>query len=267
MIDVFARTVVGLLGWAALVVCLEAAAVEKGKETKVSLGGPREVEAVIRATASEYVVRVTMRPVEVFGPETNARLNERKARLLALQALARHLSDEPTVTLSVRGATVEEARPDGKRYTLTLTVPRKGVTVVRGEEPAPDKEKRERVAFSSAYLRAREDHENTLQHLTEAFQKELADVAAVDTTEPGKEDPEVVSTMEGIGAEGQKLLDRLAEHIRSDRLLSDVAMFGKPSEREALLQKVAQAKKSLTTQVARSLAEHERKKAPPREKK
>src|ERR1043165_9584979 len=108
-----------------------------------------------------------MLPVKSFDEATNARLNREKGRELALWALAKHLSDKESVEFYVSGAQIEKGGTDGKFYTLTLRVPRKGVSLIGTEEkPSAKKQAMERVAFSSALFTRKRDYLDTRDKLT-----------------------------------------------------------------------------------------------------
>src|SRR5262249_36737610 len=127
---------------------------------KYDLGGPRQVKAEVSTNDNDYVVVVRMRPVRVFDKATNAEINQEKARLYALQALGRHLAKSPDAGFIVSGATVAKASLDGAVYALTLRVPQSNFKLVTANDNQP---KEVRVRYSDAFLRARQDHENTIR--------------------------------------------------------------------------------------------------------
>ena len=127
----------------------------------IDLGGLRQTKAVISISDSDYVVKVRMLPVQSFDAATNARVNREKARQLALQALAKHLSGKASSDFIVSGARIDRVGTDGKFYTLNLQVPRQGVAVVQERDKAPPaaKQGQERVAFSSELFTRKRDYQ------------------------------------------------------------------------------------------------------------
>jgi hypothetical protein len=126
---------------------------------------------VIRVTGSEYTITVTMLPVKSFDPATNTPLNRDKARSLALKALARHLSDKPEVHMVVSGSQVTKAGLEGDVFTLTLRIPRRGLTVVPAEasrgkvEKTTAAETTQHISVPSALLTRKQDALDTLECL------------------------------------------------------------------------------------------------------
>lgn len=199
-----------------------------------------------------------MRPVRVFDATTNAELNQEKARQYALQALARRLSDKKTVRLTVSGATIDSAGLEKNTYRLTLRVPRRGVALLSEADTPADDSRTERVTFSSALFRARRDHEDTIHRLAAALTANLREAEK----KAGNSDDLRAWTeaVRGIEKRGLANLDAQAEAIKADLLLSTVAMFGKPAERDELLAAVEQQKERLRDQVKKMLQKHRKEK-------
>jgi hypothetical protein len=148
------------------------------KSKTINLGGLRQAKATVTASESEYVIQVSFIAVRSFDPLTNTRLNREKGRLLALQALAKHIAGDRPAQLSVSGAQVERTGAEGGRYTLTLRVPRGGLTLLRqGTEPRPPepggKVDAERVTFSSTLFTRKGEYLQTLDQLDMAVTSDL----------------------------------------------------------------------------------------------
>ncbi len=199
-----------------------------GEPTAIDLGGPRRATAALSVTATEYVVAVKMFPVSSFDAATNARLNRDKARALALQALAKHLSGAKAVTLSVSGAEVEGAGADGKFYALTLRVPRRSVSVVAAGRPPEEArpvegkaEKVERVDYTSALFTRKQDLLDTLAGLSVPLAADLDDAARTPDGRPAGEGAfhRAVAEVEERGL-GQ--LDKLAAEVDGEILLLSI---------------------------------------------
>ena len=196
----------------------------------IDLGGPRRATATLSVTATEYVVAVKMLPVSSFDAGTNARLNRDKARALALQALAKHLSGAKAVTLSVSGAEVEGAALDGKFYALTLRVPRGSVAVVaaaprppEAARPAGGREgaKAERVEYTSALFTRKYDLLDTLAGLPAPL---AADLDAAARTPDGKPTGEGAfhRAVAEVEERGLAQLDKLVAEVDGEILLLSV---------------------------------------------
>jgi hypothetical protein len=235
----------------------------------IDMGGLRQVTAFLTVSENQYRIKVRLLPVKCFDEVTNAEVNQDKARRAALQALARSLSKKPAVEFTVSGARVESRGMEGKFYTLTLSVPRKGVTVLAvsaepSSTPASEtKEDRQRILLDSTFTRSRRDHENTLRQLATGIVAAVrnAERHAPDHDKP-EEGPAYKRGLQDIAALGQKNLDALAETIREDLLLSDVDGFGdEPSERKTLLRSVAREKEKARSLVNEAIKRYKTKTA------
>lgn len=193
------------------------------KERVIDLGGPRQARAVINVTDGEYRVRVRLLPVRTFDEATNAELNREKARVLALQALARHLSDAREVHLTVKGARLATPGMDGRFYTLTLRIPRKGVVVARGEKKSPPEAGADRptqITFDSALFTRKRDYLQTIDLLAASLQSELQ---AVEQRASPKDKTEAFrAAMARIRARAAADFGKLRAEIKGDLLLSSV---------------------------------------------
>jgi hypothetical protein len=181
--------------------CITVRAEDKPEKKTIEIGGLRQVQAVVTTIAKDYLVEVRLLPVRSFDEGTNMRLNRDKARESALLALAKHLSDKPAVEFTVSGATVEKTGMDGQFYTLSLRVPRTGVSVARSDpEPKaqgkPDGQKNQtRVAFTSPLFTRKLDYLKTAAQLEDAA---IADLEGLVAKYPDEN-------------EGKELLLRVAE--------------------------------------------------------
>jgi len=178
----------------------------------IELGGLRQAKAVLTITESEYVAKVLMLPAQCFDSTTNSRLNREKARELALQALAKHLSNKEAVEFTVSGVQIEKVGVEGKFYTLNLRLPRKGVSVVPdGKKPAV-KQGEDRLAFTSELFTRKRDYLNTLDT--------LMGVVTFDVQEADEKAGESFSrAIAEIEERGIKNLENLRKEIKNDLLL------------------------------------------------
>jgi len=138
---------------------------EEQRTQTINLGGLRQATARVTATEDDYVIAVRMLPVRSFDDTTNARLNREKGRQLALQALAKVLSDKEAVEFAISGAQIKKVATDGKFFTLTLQVARKNVVLLRPGAKLTNDKQAERVAWSSILFTRKEDHAKTLENL------------------------------------------------------------------------------------------------------
>jgi hypothetical protein len=234
---------------------LAASQAPESKAEEVVLGGPRQAKAAITATGSDYAITVTMLPVKSFHPATNAPLNRDKARSLALRALARHLSDKPEVHMVVSGPQVTKAGLEGDVFTLTLRVPRRGLTIVAAEDGGGNAEKTaatatsERISVPSTLLTRKQDTLDTLERLvreSERCLKACKEAAA----NHGREQAFYLSIAE-LEDRAQANLDKLSAEVNTDALLLKV-------EKEELLRSIQARKESVLVSLKEAVQEFER---------
>lgn len=91
--------------------------------------GPRNPQAVVDETATQYTLQIQMLPVSAFDPPTNDKLTLAKSRSVAFMALARHLKIPPTSELSVAGLQITDKRMDGARIVVQVALPKSGVKI------------------------------------------------------------------------------------------------------------------------------------------
>ena len=91
--------------------------------------GPRNPQAVVDETATQYTLQVQMLPVSAFDPPTNDKLTLAKSRSVAFMALARHLKIPPTSELSVSGLQITDKRMDGSLMVVQVALPKSGVKI------------------------------------------------------------------------------------------------------------------------------------------
>jgi len=155
-----------MMGAAAIPMATYPASLQEERRTQaINLGGLRQATATVTASEDNYVIAVRMLPVRSFDDATNARLNREKGRQLALQALAKILSDKETVEFTIAGARINKVATDAKFFTLTLEVARKNVVLLRSGAKSVNDKQAERVAWSSILFTRKQDHAKTLENL------------------------------------------------------------------------------------------------------
>ncbi len=200
------------------------------ESSNIELGGPRHATAVITTLDNDYHIAVRMLPVKAFDPTTNAFLNRDKSRDFALQALARHLSGLTTgnVRLSISGATTVQAEQDGTKFLLVLRVPRdrvalrsseapkRGETTTAAKQPkTADSTETETVSDASTLLTCKQDHQNTVESLSNNLRDELKSVEEKLNADEAAFDEAIANLEETLDARWKRL--RLA--IEQDKLL------------------------------------------------
>jgi hypothetical protein len=95
----------------------------------------RNAVVTISESAHRYRIVVEMLAVKAFDPPTNRRLNLQKARGLAMQALAKHLSLGNPSRFTVSGVEIQDSRTTNSSYRLALSVPRDGISAAGGDTP------------------------------------------------------------------------------------------------------------------------------------
>ena len=99
--------------------------------------GPRNPQAVVDETATQYTLQVQMLPVSAFDPPTNDKLTLAKSRGVAFMALARHLKISPMSELSVTGLQITDKHMDGPLMVVQVTLPKSEVKISPRTESAP----------------------------------------------------------------------------------------------------------------------------------
>lgn len=99
--------------------------------------GPRNPQAVVDETATQYTLQVQMLSVSAFDPPTNDKLTLAKSRGVAFMALARHLKIPPTSELSVTGLQITDKHMDGSLMVVQVALPKSGVKISPRTESAP----------------------------------------------------------------------------------------------------------------------------------
>ena len=154
----------------------------------VNLGGPRKVEAKISTQDGEYRVDVRMLAVKAFDNATNNRINRDKARLLALQALIRHVSGKNEAEATMSGVRIIATGTDKQFFTLTLSLPKDKFMLVQAPAAAvkPPKENQpagkpaavaERLKWKSELFTKNDDFQRTIDLLKEQF---IADIVVAE---------------------------------------------------------------------------------------
>jgi hypothetical protein len=196
-----------------------------------------------------------MLPVKSFDPATNAPLNRDKARSLALRALARHLSDKPEVHMVVSGSQVTKAGLEGDVFTLTLRVPRRGLTVVPAEDGRGKVEKtaataaRENISVPSALLTRKQDTLDTLERLVRESERGLK--ACREAAGKQRREQAFYLSIAELEDRTQANLDKLSAEVNADTLLLKV-------EKEELLRSIQARKESVLVSLKEAVQEFER---------
>lgn len=99
--------------------------------------GPRNPQAIVDETATQYTLQVQILPVSAFDPPTNDKLTLAKSRNVAFMALAQHLKIPPTSDLSVAGLQVTDKHLDGSRVIVQIALPKLGVKISPRAESVP----------------------------------------------------------------------------------------------------------------------------------
>ena len=159
----------------------------------VNLGGPHKVEAKIFTLDGDYRVDVRMLAVKAFDTTTNNRINRDKARLLALQALIRHVSGKNEAEATISGVRIIATGTDKQFFTLTLALPKDKFLLVQAPAAAgkPPKENQpagktgagaERLKWKSELFTKKDDFQRTIDLLKEQFVADIgiAEKAAKD---------------------------------------------------------------------------------------
>lgn len=120
----------------ALAILCESAAVSLASSV-YQFDGPRNPQAVVDETATQYTLQVQMLSVSAFDPPTNDKLTLAKTRGVAFMALARHLKIPPTSELSVTGLQITDKHMDGSRIFVQVALPKSGVKISPRTESAP----------------------------------------------------------------------------------------------------------------------------------
>ena len=120
----------------ALAILCESAAVSLASSV-YQFDGPRNPQAVVDETATQYTLQVQMLSVSAFDPPTNDKLTLAKSRGVAFMALARHLKIPPTSELSVTGLQITDKHMDGSLMVVQVALPKSGVKISPRTESAP----------------------------------------------------------------------------------------------------------------------------------
>jgi hypothetical protein len=220
----------------------------------IDLGGLRKAKAVLTVTPTEYVVKIRFLPVHCFDAATNAKINQEKARGLALQGLAKHLSTKESVEFSISGVQIGNSGLDGKFYTLGLRVPRKGVLVVEERKKIPMKEGEDRLILKSDLFTRKRDYQNTLEQLASSI---LADIHAAVEMGVKEETPreEFQLIISAIQKRSGKNLENLGREVNNDLLLLS-------DEQEELNEKLNQVKAKILKTATESINKYQEKERP-----
>jgi hypothetical protein len=196
-----------------------------------------------------------MLPVKSFDPATNAPLNRDKARSLALRALARHMSDKPEVHMVVSGSQVTTAGLEGDVFTLTLRIPRRGLTVVPAEDRRGKVEKTtatettQHISVPSALLTRKQDALDTLECLvreSECGLKACREAAA----KQGRGQAFYLSIAE-LEDRAEANLNNLSAEVNTDTLLLKI-------EKEEILRSIQVRKERMLVSLKEAVQEFER---------
>ena len=152
--------------------------------------GPRNPQAVVDETATQYTLQVQMLPVSAFDPPTNEKLTLAKSRSVAFMALARHLKIPPTSELSVAGLQITDKRMDGSSIVVQIALPKSGVKIspraervpaqpmATGNDPATQP-----GPIGSSLLTRVGDYQDSARELRDIFVEQLNPSAALELTD------------------------------------------------------------------------------------
>ena len=198
------------------VMALVGAKAEESGEARLSLGGPRQVTAVIRERGENLEIAIRMIRVGCFDPATNNRLNREKAKAYAIQALARHLGAKRSIT--IKGLTFGEARNEGRAYSLVVSVPKNGVVVTEAVQSDPDRKEMQAEKIDPktfhGLLTAKDDYTATLRLLSASMLEELPPRPK----EASRED-DFFKAIADLEESGTKSLSLLRKEVEADKRL------------------------------------------------
>ena len=183
--------------------------------------GPRNPQALVDETATQYTLQVQMLPVSAFDPPTNDKLTLAKSRSVAFMALARHLKIPPTSELSVAGLQITDKRMDGALVVVRVALPKSGVKIFPRAESLPAQPMaigtgpaiQPGPAESSALLTRAGDYRDSAQQLRDIFVEQIDPAAAPALTD------EKIADLEQSIAEKYEML---AKDMDADMLLLTV---------------------------------------------
>ena len=182
---------------------------------RISLGGPRKVEAIIAAQDGGIEITVRMIGIGCFDSATNNRLNRERARVYAMHALARHLGKQ---TFVVKGVTVGEAHTEGKTYSLIVIVPKDGlVPATQAIGKATPKEGNAAKIDLDKFrglLTAKEDYIATLRQLSRSMVEDLPPTPA-----DMKHENDFFRSVADLEESGVNSFSALRKEVRSDKRL------------------------------------------------
>lgn len=217
-----------------------------------NLGGPRKVVAKISIVGEEYRIDVRMLAVQAFDNAMNDRLNREKARILALQALVRHVSGKNEAEASVSGVRILASGTDKSYFTLTLALPMDKFSLVEASTPRkpnsggkfPDGE--ERLKWKSELFTKKDDYFRTIEVLKSEFLNDIARAAKA----PKEFDTRIADTE----VSSAKAFDALRKEIASEILLLTIEM-------EELNGKAKDAEQQVMTRLKLAVEENDKKDA------
>ncbi len=233
-----------------------ASAAEEPART-IEFGGMRRARATVEATDSAFLVKVRLLPVQAFDEVTNRRVTRQKARQLALEAMLRHLTGKRSGELTVEGARVTAIGSDGKFFTLTMEIPRRGISTEA--EPAATTVEAPglvRARFMSRFDRDLQDQLDIARELGASLSEELREIEEKHATPPVRE--QFVRAVGALEKRGMEQIDLLAERARNTTELSDVRVE-KLSPREQVLAAIASVRSEFRDRLATGRQRRDRK--------
>jgi hypothetical protein len=216
----------------------------------INLGGPRKVLAKITLADGEYRVDVRMLAVQAFDKATNDKVNRDKARLLALQALIRHLSGKNEAEATLSGARIVSTGQDKQFFTLTLALPKDKFSLVEPSNPAVEPAGNipghggERLKWKSELFTKKDDLLRTIDFLAMQF---LNDIALAEKAEKEFDD-RIAETEERAAIAFKALRNEVASEI----LLLSI-------EKEELVDKAKDAERQVTARLMQAVEQEEKK--------
>lgn len=182
--------------------------------------GPRNPQALVDETATQYNLQVQMLPVSAFDPPTNDKLTLAKSRSVAYMALARHLKIPPTSELSVAGLQITDKSMDGSLMVVQVALPKSGVKISPRVENVPAQPMSIGNApaiqpgpVGSSLLTRAGDYRDSARQLRDIFMEQIDSSATPDLTD------EIIADLEQAISEK---FEMLGKDMDADMLLLTV---------------------------------------------
>ncbi len=225
--------------WMAAVVLVQSATADS---KKIEIGGPRKAVVVVSRNGASYEIESSLISVKCFDQGLNRRLSQEKARLNAINALARVLGHKSSGAVVLRGAEVVEARDRDSRFLLRMRVPVDGIEVKDAEKVTAETKPTEPPSIVWEF-KAKEDYDETLRMIAEALQEEMP--------EPKGAVEGFVLSIDSLEQQAERRFEVLAEEVAGDRWLLS-------SERDELYNAITQQHVRCTKALSKRLERFEK---------